>query len=317
MNLFRRLFSPPGTPKPTAEPLRHNAPEDPKGGNDDRWPIGKLLLGEYSVDGYLGEGGMGIVYLVNGKTLGQQSYAVKTVRRSPNLSEFDHIRLIRELRTWTDLPPSPYFVPCRFFRTIDGRLAIFADYIPGGSLQKWISEGRFHRLDEILSVAIQVAEALHEAHQHGIVHQDVKSSNILMSIDGQAKLTDFGLANVLKSANPEMNHLSRRSSPLNLGTGMTPAYCSPEQATRAAITHKTDIWSWGLLVLELFVGEVAWSDGTLARNILNGYRGEQPLPLSVALPKPVAEILEKCFQENPDDRWNSFADVTAYLRVRK
>jgi serine/threonine protein kinase len=157
------------------------------------WAAGQLLLDDLEVEGPLGEGGMGTVYLVRSRFT-RQRFAVKTIR-SDRLDNPDSRRsFLHELQTWIDLPEHPHLTACRFFRTVEDQVAIFAEYVPGGSLAAAIRERRLTRLDQLLDVAIQFAWGLHAAHEHGVIHQDVKPGNVLLTADGVAKLTDFGLA---------------------------------------------------------------------------------------------------------------------------
>ena len=167
------------------------------------WNAGQTILDDYVVDRVLGKGGMGIVYLVHSRTT-QRPFAVK---RATGLKESDRRDFMAELQTWIDLPEHSNIVPCRFFRTVDGEVLIFADYVDGGSLKEWISSRRLYEgghqaaLARILDIAIQSAWGLHCLHELGLVHQDVKPGNILISGGGDAaaqdlrvKISDFGLA---------------------------------------------------------------------------------------------------------------------------
>ncbi|HPO36588.1 MAG TPA: protein kinase, partial [Kiritimatiellia bacterium] len=98
------------------------------------WNLGQTILDDYVVDRVLGEGGMGIVYLVHSRT-SQRQFAVK---RATGLKESDRRNFLSELQTWIDLPEHPNIVPCRFFRTVGDEVLIFAEYVQGGSLKEWI-----------------------------------------------------------------------------------------------------------------------------------------------------------------------------------
>ncbi|MBN1356895.1 serine/threonine protein kinase [bacterium] len=285
-------------------------------GNDDYrigWQPGKILLGEYVVERMLGQGGMGSVYLARSRYYKDKLFAVKTLLASSLNDEKRRKEFLRELRTWIDLPRNPNLTACLFFRTVEDRLAIFAEYIPGGSLRKWIADGRFTDLESILDVAIQFAWGLHTAHIHGVVHQDVKPGNALMTEDGILKVTDFGLAHPrnlggignLETAIPS-------DTVLVSSMGMTPAYCSPEQAENRKVGRRTDMWSWGLSILEMFTGEVTWRLGLFAPRVLEQFLSSPPLSRP-AMPVQLADILRRCFRENPDDRWTDMAEIVNLL----
>ena len=243
---------------------------------------GQILLDEFVVEGLLGEGGMGTVYLVRSRTSGL-AFAVK---RAKALGDVTRRNFLAELQTWIGLPEHPNLVACRFFRTVGDEVLIFAEYVEGGSLSEWIRSRKLYEggtraaLERMLGVAIQSAWGLHCLHELGLVHQDVKPGNVLMAGEGRAavhgvhaKVTDFGLARA-KAAGGEGNIPGLGQSILVSSGGRTPAYCSPEQAKGLAVTRKTDIWSWGVSVLEMFTGDVTWTSGQLAADVLEGYLRE-------------------------------------------
>ncbi len=251
-------------------------------GPSARWVEGEVVLGEYEVEGLLGEGGMGVVYRVRSRATGQQ-FAVKRARLGDVAARR---RFLAELQTWIDLPEYPHLVACRFFRTVGDEIAIFAEYVGGGSLGDWIRDRRLVALPAVLDVAVQMAWGLGALHEWGLVHGDVKPGNVLLTGEGVAKVADFGLARARAVVG-----------------GMTPAYCSPEQAAGRPLTVATDVWSWGVSVLEMFVGGVTWLAGQAAGEALAGYveRGVEDRGLP-AMPAGVVGLLERCFEGDPARR---------------
>lgn len=219
------------------------------------WPVGKILPGGYRVAGHLGQGGMGTVYRVERRiSLKTHQYAVKTLL--PKISDHAGRRrdFLRELRTWIDLPDHPNLVSCRFFRTMENTLTIFAEYVDGCSLDQWIRQNSNAPLATLMGMAIQAAWGLHFAHACGVIHQDIKPQNILVAQNGTVKITDFGLA-CSRMHGISYQPRGERSETLVISSrGMTMPYCSPEQAMRRKISRKTDIWSYGLTVLQMFNG---------------------------------------------------------------
>ena len=165
------------------------------GGPVDRapWPIGKVILADYVVERVLGHGGMGRVYLVRSRSNGRR-FAVKTILEEALGSARVRKQFLEELHTWIDLPEHPNLTACRFFRTVEDRVALFIDYVEGGSLADWIRDRRLTSMAMILDMAIQIAWGLEAAHKLGVVHQDVKPANVLVTLEGQPKVSDFGLA---------------------------------------------------------------------------------------------------------------------------
>jgi serine/threonine protein kinase len=213
------------------------------------WQPGDVVLGGYRVERLLGSGGMGSVHLLVNPLTGAR-FAVK---RALQRDEEHQFRLLRELLTWADLPPHPNLLPFRFFRTDGNEVFLFTDYAEGGSLADGIRQGRLTRLEQVLDVAIQFAWGLHVGHEHGLVHQDVKPSNALLTADGRVMVGDFGLSR--SRAIVEEGDEPPVSLCVSHG-GMTFAYCSPEQHAKQPLKRQTDVWSWGLSVLEMFTGEL-------------------------------------------------------------
>ena len=286
------------------------------------WQPGLQLLDDYEIVKVLGEGGMGKVYLVRSLSSGSQ-FAVK---RAKGMREADRKAFLAELQTWIDLPDHPNLVPCRFFRTVGTEVLIFAEYVEGGSLKDWIDSRRLYEggpdqaLERMLDVAIQLAWGLHCVHELGTVHQDVKPGNVLMGRDGKTgvqgvkpQVTDFGLARARAAAGESFVSDMFRSTLVSSGGG-TPAYWSPEQSMGQALTHKTDIWSWGLSVLELFTGEVTWMSGRGAAEVLEQYLEEDGDDGIPRMPASLADLLRQCFQQEPLDRPVSLAEAVEQLQ---
>lgn len=288
------------------------------------WTPGQTLLKQYTVQRLLGRGGMGEVYRVTrdipGKTI---EFAVKTLllRRSG-----DHHRkaFIGELRTWIELPGHPFITECYFYKTIEGRLAIFSEFVSGGTLKDWIYRNRVGTVDKILDTAIQIAMGFSIAHDCGVIHQDVKPGNILMTAEGTPKITDFGIAR-MKTVDSEMqSDVSETSAngPRNVTTadmqstlvtsgGLTPAYGSPEQFQHQRVGRATDIWSLGIIIFEMFNRGISWKLGIQVPLILEKYR---QAPTGIPIPDPLYEILQRCFAEDPSHRWESMDALANALK---
>lgn len=285
----------------------------------DNWTESRVLLGEYVVEKEIGHGGMGRVWLAKSNSTGRR-YAVKQTRLK---GEKSRKAFLAELQTWIDLPEHPNIVPCRFFRTVGDEIVIFTDYIEGGSLKDWIAQGKLTALEQILDVAIQFAWGLHAIHERGMIHQDVKPENVLMLADGRPLVADFGLTRARQVA-PDGEYVSPTQlfgshSILVPGAGvMTKQYASPEQKTGQPLSRKTDIWSWGVSLLDIFMGGVSCPHGGhIAAEVLAAflYNGGQVAGLP-KMPEQLAEILSKCFARDPAARLENLnAAVTATKNV--
>jgi serine/threonine protein kinase len=280
--------------------------------NQSCWEQGKILLNEYVVECLLGQGGMGAVYKVR-RIQDNRIYAVKTLRVK-RLKNIEHrLNFIEEIRTWIDLPKHPNITTCLFVRTIEDRLAIFSEYIDSGSLSHWINQGKIKDLGILLDIAIQFAWGLQAAHDQMVIHQDIKPGNTLMTRDGIAKLTDFGLARARYRVEvDDALNLTDRSVMVS-SRGMTLAYCSPEQAEGLKLNRKTDMWSWGVSVLEMFIGKLTWMAGVYAPQILDMFRHQEPSIPGLEMTSDVYDVLYRCFERNPDDRWESMREIADIL----
>lgn len=273
-----------------------------------QWQVGQVILGEYAIEKELGRGGMGRVWLVKSNSTGRQ-FAVKQalVHGVEQRKAF-----LAELQTWIDLPEHPNILPCRFFRTVGDEIVIFTDYIDGGSLADWVASRKLSSVEQILDVAIQFAWGLHAIHERGLIHQDVKPGNVLMTSAGVPLVADFGLARARlrgeesgfdSPALSDGNH-----SILVPGAGlMTKAYASPEQRADQPLSRKTDIWSWGVSVLDMFMGGVSCPHGgQIAAEVLESFIENSVTDADLLrIPAEVARTLVKCFDQDPSKRWES------------
>jgi len=282
------------------------------------WEEGQTILDIYEVKQVHRTGGMGLIYRVHHKNW-NMDLAVKSPRADYFKAEAQKENFIRECETWIDLGLHPNIVSCFYVRTLGGVPRVFAEYVEGGSLKDWIDDkklyegGKEKALERILDIAIQFAWGLHYAHEKGVVHQDVKPANVMMTEDGSAKVTDFGLAKARAEVGEAVTTGANQSILVSSG-GMTPAYCSPEQANKQSLSRKTDIWSWGLSVLEMFAGEVFWRAGQAAPEALDSFLNTGAEDESIPkMPDGLAEFLQQCFGHNPDDRPKDMQEVSAKL----
>ncbi len=284
--------------------------------NFAQWNVGDVILDLYKVTDILGEGGFGKVYKVRHQgwniDLAVKIPKPEIIAAAGSVENFE-----REAETWVNLGLHPHTVSCYYVRRIDESPTVFAEYVAGGSLHDWIESRRLYggganvSLRRILDIAIQFAWGLHYAHEQGLIHQDVKPGNVMITAEGVVKVTDFGLANVQNAAAIANNHEETPqagkvydSTLMVAGSGaMTPAYCSPEQANGDNLTRRTDLWSWALSVLEMFQGERTWQHGAVAAGALEYYLESvceySQLP---QMPILLAQLLRRCFRENSLER---------------
>jgi len=291
------------------------------------WRVRGVILDLYEVKQIHEGGGMGLVYRVHHRGW-NIDLAVKSPRAKYFQTEQQKETFVRECETWVNLGLHPHIVSCHYVRILGGIPRVFAEYVEGGSLKDWIASRRLYEggsevaLRRILDIAIQFAWGLAYAHEKGLVHQDVKPANVLMAPEGIAKVADFGLAKARAATGEHGSFGGSDQSILVSSGGMTPAYCSPEQASRQPLSPKTDIWSWGLSVLEMFAGKPFWAEnvpegmtvGQLAPEALEQYvASEVEGTKGIAIPPSVAELLNQCFQRGPSDRPKDMHEVAQSL----
>ncbi|MBS2537465.1 protein kinase, partial [Catenulispora sp. NF23] len=292
-------------------------------------PVADAFADRYAVVGLLGRGGMGEVHRVRhlawGIDLAMKSALPGVLHDAAARESF-----VREAEAWVSLDPHPNVVACHYVRMIEGVPRIFAEYVAGSDLEQWIGEGRLYQgsqesvLARILDFAIQAAWGLAAAHDQGLVHQDVKPSNMMVAGDDTLKVTDFGLAKARAVATSRAGQASgaseasgapRASSDAGVVTyrGMTPAYCSPEQFRRERVTRQTDVWSWAVGVLEMFRGGVSWISGHIAAEALEAFLSD-PDPQYPAMPVGVTHLLSQCFAPEAEDRPQGMIAVADALK---
>ncbi len=282
------------------------------------WSVGDVVVDLYEVRDLVGEGGMGKVFKVR-----HRGWNLDLAVKSPRGEVFSKLEgkasFVKEAQTWVDLGIYPHIVTCYYVRTLGGIPRIFAEYIDGGSLADWIRNEKLYEggqekaIARILDFLIQFALGLNYAHEKGLIHQDVKPANVMITVDGTVKVTDFGLSKARSQAVENRDLRSGQSILVSTG-GMTPAYCSPEQASGKQLSRKTDIWSWGVSALEVFTGSVNWASGQVAFEALESYLETPGEPMIPRMPDQLAELLKVCFSRNPDDRPGSMMQIADTLR---
>jgi Tol biopolymer transport system component len=274
-------------------------------------------LGPYEILSSIGAGGMGEVYRARDKRL-DRTIAVKVL--APNLSGDPEYRqrFEREARAVAALS-HPHICSVYDIGTHDGVDYLVMEYLEGENLAARIAKGPLP-IEEALRYAMQIADALDQAHRHGVVHRDLKPSNVMLTKTG-AKLLDFGLAKLYEPRETAPGNLTApltATTPLT-GQGLivgTLQYMAPEQLEGRESDARTDIFSFGLVLYEMIAGKRAFEARSQAALISSIMTTDAP-PLSSlnsAVPPAIDHVVLTCIAKDPDARWQTARDVLLELQ---
>ena len=269
----------------------------------DRLQKGSTVGGRYTIIEELGRGGMGVVCKAEDTKL-KRTVALKFL--PPELTHIPdvHERFMREAQAAAALDHPNICTVYEFDKAEDTSFISMA-YIEGQSLRKKIESGPLE-LDEALKITTQVAEGLKIAHKKGVVHRDIKSANIMVTEENQAKIMDFGLARMTGGT-------------LITQEGMTMgtiAYMSPEQARGEEVDHRTDIWSLGVILYEMFCGQLPFK-GDHEQTVLYSILNKKPKPitdLKADIPVSIEQVVSKALEKDPDKRYQQAEELLDDLK---
>ncbi|MHC5019485.1 MAG: protein kinase domain-containing protein, partial [Planctomycetota bacterium] len=264
-------------------------------------------IGGYTVIEELGRGGMGVVFKAKHPKL-PRHVAIKMISQDAGASEEQVARFQREAESAAKLAAHPNIVGVQDIGEDDGILYLVMDLVEGTPLDELAYEGEL-TAEQVADIGEQMAKALHHAHSHGILHRDVKPSNILVTDDLEARLTDFGLAKAHDDARLTRITVSGQL----LGT---PAYMPPEQAKGEELDVRADIYSLGATMYEALSGEppfVGESVYTVIGQVLK--KDAPPLrKIHKHIPRELETIVLTCLQKELDDRYPSAKALQDDLR---
>jgi two-component system, LytTR family, response regulator len=266
-------------------------------------------IGHYRVVSRLGEGGMGAVYLADDMTLGRR-VALKVLPANVAAEPDRMHRFVQEAKLASALT-HPNVAYIYEIGDDDGLRFLAMEYVGGEPLSLRLGRGSLP-FSELLSVAIQVADALDDAHSKGIVHRDIKPSNLMLTPRGHVKVLDFGLA---KLEAPTSGHETQVMTSAGVVMG-TVAYMSPEQALGRDMDHRTDLFSLGVVLYEMATARLPFP-GTTPSETMARILSAQPEAIArfnYDVPEGLDRVVRKCLEKDRERRYQSARELLVDLK---
>ncbi len=275
-------------------------------------------LGPYEITAKLGEGGMGEVYRATDTKLERQ-VAIKVLPAAFTEDRERLARFEREAKLLAQLH-HPNIASIFGLEESKGMRALVMELVEGPTLQERLETGSLP-LVEGLSIALQIANALEEAHEKGIVHRDLKPQNIKASVEGKVKVLDFGLAKAMDPAAGAGSASQLAQSPTitfgatQMGTILgTAAYMSPEQAKGLPVDKRADIWAFGVVLYEMLTGRRLFAGESVPETLAGVLKTEIDFArLPSSTPKAVLQLLRRCLERDPKNRLRDIGDARLAL----
>jgi hypothetical protein len=269
-----------------------------------------FIDGRYVVERLLGSGGMAQVYLAHDEVLGRH-VALKILGDQYAEDEEFVERFKREARSAASLSHPNIVSIYDQGRSEDGAYYMAMEYVPGGTLKERIRREGALSPGAAVGVALQVTDALSEAHERGVIHRDIKPQNVLVTEKGDVKVTDFGIARAVASASS-----GATATGVVLGTA---DYMSPEQSRAEPVGPQSDLYSLGVVLYEMLTGTLPYEAqspmGVAMKHATEPVRS--PREVNPSVPEPLAVLTTRLLAKDPEDRYASAAALSEGLeRVR-
>jgi serine/threonine-protein kinase len=277
--------------------------------------VGTTLSGKYRIDARLNEGGMGTVYRGT-HVLMDKTVAIKVLRPSLAADEKIVARFSREARAASRISHPNALSVTDFGEDESGHVFLVMEYLSGKTLKHVIREEGPLPLARVVDIARQIGDALHAAHEQGVVHRDLKSDNIMLldTMTGDhAKVLDFGIAKINESDGAVDTNLTAP----NLVIG-TPQYMSPEQCSQdSEIDARSDIYSFGVILYEMLVGHVPFSGDSPTMVMMKHLQDPVPSVMEERsdVPASVARVVARAMAKLPRNRYQNVAELVEDLTI--
>ena len=262
--------------------------------------IGKIFAGRYRIIKQIGRGGMADVYLAKDLILDGEEVAVKVLRTNYQTDPIAVARFQREARAMADLD-HPHIVRITDIGEEEGQQYLAMEYVAGLDLKRYIKEHHPLSNEEAVRIMGQILLAMRLAHTRGIVHRDLKPQNILLTPDGTAKVTDFGIAVAFAETS-----LTQTNSMLG-----SVHYLSPEQARGSKATFQSDIYAMGIIFYEMLTGHIPYDGDSAVTIALQHF--QKPLPSVIAenpsVPQALENVVIKATAKKLTDRYQSVSEM--------
>ena len=266
-----------------------------------RQPTAGAMLGPYRLDDQIGAGGMGVVFRALDTRL-NRAVAVKVIGIDAAAHEHGRDRFLREARAASTLN-HPNVVTIHEVDTVDGVDFIVMELIEGRSLAQRLADGRVS-IDEGLAVAEQIGSALEAAHAAGLVHRDVKPANVMLTPTGHVKVLDFGIAKRLTPTQPDAATMPVTAATLPGHVLGSLPYMSPEQAQGLPVNDRSDVFSFGVVLFELFTGRRPFGGATDVETLAKILEAPAPALDSARhdVPAPLGALVHACLEKDRSRR---------------
>ena len=262
--------------------------------------IGKIFAGRYKIIRQIGRGGMADVYLARDLILDGEEVAVKVLRTNYQTDPIAVARFQREAKAMADLD-HPNIVRITDIGEEDGQQYLAMEYVAGLDLKRYIKENAPLSNEEAVRLMGQILLAMRLAHTQGIIHRDLKPQNVLLTSDGNAKVSDFGIAVAFAETS-----LTQTNSMLG-----SVHYLSPEQARGSKATFQSDIYAMGIIFYEMLTGHIPYDGDSAVTIALQHF--QKPLPSVIAenpsVPQALENVVIKATAKKLSDRYQSVSEM--------